>query len=65
MTDELLRKPAPGDWLMWRRTLDAQAYSPLNQIVRENVQELRLAWAWAMPTAAVRAIRRRPSSMMA
>ena len=48
VTDELLRNPPPGDWLMWRRTLDGHGYSPLNQITRENVTELRLAWVWAM-----------------
>src|SRR5712692_10768993 len=48
VTDELLRNPPPGEWLTWRRTLDGHGYSPLNQITRENVHELRLAWVWAM-----------------
>jgi alcohol dehydrogenase (cytochrome c) len=47
VTDELLRNPPPEDWLSWRRTLDAHGYSPLRQITRANVQELRLAWVWA------------------
>jgi len=46
-TDELA-DPAPGDWLMYRRTLDGQGYSPLDQVDRTNVHELRLAWVWAM-----------------
>jgi alcohol dehydrogenase (cytochrome c) len=48
VTDEMLRNPPPGEWLTWRRTLDGQGYSPLNQITRENVHSLRLAWEWAM-----------------
>src|SRR5207253_2290811 len=40
--------PAPGDWLNWRRTDNAWGYSPLNQINRQNVNQLQLAWSWAM-----------------
>ena len=32
VTDSMLEKPDPGDWLMWRRTLDGWGYSPLSQI---------------------------------
>jgi len=46
--DGELRSPDPGDWLMYRRTYDGQGYSPLGQITRENVGDLRLAWVWAM-----------------
>src|ERR1700730_8880532 len=48
VTEAMLRNPAPGDWLNWRRTDNAWGYSPLNQINRENVQQLQLAWSWAM-----------------
>ena len=48
VTDEELTSPDPGDWLMYRRTLDGQGYSPLDQVNRENVSDLRLAWLWAM-----------------
>jgi alcohol dehydrogenase (cytochrome c) len=48
ITDEMLHSPGDGDWISWRRTLDAQGYSPLDQINRENVGNLELAWAWAM-----------------
>jgi alcohol dehydrogenase (cytochrome c) len=48
VTDSLLQNPPAGDWLSWRRTLDAQGYSPLNTINRQNVRDLRLAWVWAM-----------------
>jgi len=44
VTDAMLQDPAPGDWLMWRRTLDSWGYSPLDQVNRENVHELQLVW---------------------
>ena len=44
VTDAMLQEPAPGDWLMWRRTLDGWGYSPLDQIDRDNVGELRMVW---------------------
>ncbi|MBM4184503.1 MAG: hypothetical protein FJ207_09775 [Gemmatimonadetes bacterium] len=44
VTDAMLQNPAPGDWLMWRRTLDSWGYSPLDQVSRENVAELRMVW---------------------
>ena len=44
VTDAMLQNPAPGDWLMWRRTLDSWGYSPLAQINKENVGELQLVW---------------------
>ncbi len=48
VTDAMLQDPAPGDWLMWRRTLDGWGYSPLDQIDRNNVGELRLVWTRAL-----------------
>lgn len=48
VTDEVLLNPPDGDWLMWRRTYDGWGYSPLDQINKENVKDLRLAWSWAM-----------------
>ncbi len=50
VTDAMLQDPAPGDWLMWRRTLDGWGYSPLDQITRENVGELRMVWSRALTT---------------
>ena len=44
----MLQNPAPEDWLMWRRTLDSWGYSPLDQIDRENVGELRMVWSRAL-----------------
>ena len=48
ITDAMLRDPDPADWLMVHRTYDFQAFSPLDQITRDNVSELRLAWMYAM-----------------
>ena len=48
VTDAMLQDPAPADWLMWRRTLDSWGYSPLEQIDRENVGELRMVWSRAL-----------------
>src|ERR1700676_2254838 len=48
VTETMLRNPAPGDWLNWRRTDNAWGYSPLDQINRQNAQQLQLAWSWAM-----------------
>ena len=48
VTSVELADPPPQDWLMYRRTLDGWGYSPLDQINRTNVAELRLAWVWAM-----------------
>ena len=50
VTDEMLQDPAPGDWLMWRRTLDGWGYSPLDQVNRDNVGALRLVWTRALGT---------------
>lgn len=49
VTDAMLAAPPPGEWLTWRRTLDSQGYSPLDQISRDNVANLRLAWSWSLP----------------
>jgi alcohol dehydrogenase (cytochrome c) len=48
VTDEMLRNPPDADWLNFRRTLDGQGYSPLAQVDRDNVRNLRLAWALTM-----------------
>ena len=48
VTDRTLENPDPGDWLMWRRTLNGWGYSPLDQINRQNVNQLRLVWTRGM-----------------
>jgi len=44
VTDAMLRKPDPGDWLMIRRDYFASDYSPLNQITKDNVKDLQLVF---------------------
>ena len=48
VTDAELQDPPPEEWLMWRRTLDGWGYSPLDQIGRGNVDQLRLVWSRAL-----------------
>jgi alcohol dehydrogenase (cytochrome c) len=48
VTDEMLRKPDPGDWLMFRGNYHGWSYSPLKEITPQNVGDLELAWVWAM-----------------
>ena len=48
VTDEVLQDPDPADWLMWRRTLDSWGYSPLDEIDRDNVGDLRMVWTRAL-----------------
>ena len=45
VTDAILQDPPADDWLMWRRTLDGWGYSPLDQIDRGNVGDLRMVWS--------------------
>ena len=48
VTDAMLRNPIAGDWLMVRRNYQGWSYSPLNEITRANVKDLKLAWVWSM-----------------
>ena len=48
VTDAVLQSPSDDDWLMWRRTLDGWGYSPLDEITRENVDQLRMVWTRAL-----------------
>ena len=51
VTDEMLRNPPPGDWLNWRRTYNGWGYSPLTQISRKNVKDLKVAWTFSMDSS--------------
>src|ERR1700731_3996612 len=44
VTQQMLLNPSPNDWLMYSRTYDAQRDSPLKQINKSNVNQLRMAW---------------------
>ncbi len=50
VTDAMLENPADEDWLTWRRTTDSWGYSPLDQIDRQNVGDLRLVWTRGLAT---------------
>ncbi len=52
VTDAMLRDPPAADWLMWRRTYNAWGYSPLDQINKDNVKNLQVAWTWSMTNGA-------------
>ena len=48
VTDVVLRDPPAEDWLMWRRTLNGWGFSPLDQINKGNVANLRMVWTRAL-----------------
>jgi alcohol dehydrogenase (cytochrome c) len=48
-----LANPSPDDWLSFSRTYDDQRFSPLDQIHRQNVKQLRMAWSRGMPAGTV------------
>ena len=48
VTDAMIQDPAPEDWLTWRRTLDGWGFSPLDEIDRGNVGQLRMVWTRAL-----------------
>jgi alcohol dehydrogenase (cytochrome c) len=52
VTDAKLINPPPGEWLTWRRTYDDLGFSPLKQIDKANVGDLRVAWTWSLPNGA-------------
>ena len=49
VTEEMLDNPAPENWIVWRGDHDAHGYSELDQITPENVGDLSIAWAQALP----------------
>ena len=57
VTKEMLLDPKPEDWLMYSRTYDAQRFSPLKQINKQNVSRLRLAWELGMGPGETETIR--------
>lgn len=56
VTQEMLVKPTPNDWLMYSRTYDAWRYSPLKQINKNNVRDLRMAWVRGLPAGVTETI---------
>jgi alcohol dehydrogenase (cytochrome c) len=49
VTDATLANPDPADWLHLSRTFNQQRFSPLNQINKGNVAQLRMAWSRGLP----------------
>ena len=49
VTEQMLANPDPADWLMISRTFDQHRFSPLNQINKGNVGQLRMAWTRGLP----------------
>jgi alcohol dehydrogenase (cytochrome c) len=52
VTDEMLLKPDPSDWLIVRGNYQGWNHSALAQINRDNVKDLRLVWVWSMNDSA-------------
>jgi alcohol dehydrogenase (cytochrome c) len=48
VTDDMLLRPRPENWISFRNGYNLWGYSPLNQINAGNVNELRLVWSRAM-----------------
>ena len=48
ITDERLLNPEDGDWLSYRRTYDVFGFSPLDEINRATVGNLRPVWSYSM-----------------
>jgi alcohol dehydrogenase (cytochrome c) len=48
VTEARLLSPEDGDWMSYRRTYDVTGFSPLDEIDRSNVDELRLVWAFSV-----------------
>lgn len=51
ITAERLLHPKAGDWLSYRRTYDAFGFSPLSEINRRNVRNLRAVWTYPVQDA--------------
>src|SRR5262245_1046704 len=49
VTEAMLADPNPADWLHMNRTQDQQRFSPLSQINKGNVGQLRMAWSRGLP----------------
>src|SRR5688572_5183032 len=49
VTKAVLANPDPADWLHISRTYDQHRFSPLKQIHKGNVAQLRMAWSRGLP----------------
>jgi alcohol dehydrogenase (cytochrome c) len=48
VSDAMLKDPPQGEWLHWRRTYDAQGFSPLTRLNRDTAKSLRMVWSLAL-----------------
>lgn len=48
ITSERLQQPEAGDWASYRRSYDATGFSPLDQINKTNVTQLRQVWSFSV-----------------
>ena len=48
VTDDMLLKADPSDWLIVRGNYQGWNHSALSQINRDTVKDLRLVWSWSM-----------------
>ena len=49
VTQAMQANPDPADWLHISRTYNQHRFSPLNQINKSNVAQLRMAWSRGLP----------------
>ena len=49
VTEAMLKTPAAGDWLTYRRSYASTGYSPLKQINTATVKALSSSWAYTLP----------------
>lgn len=49
VTEAVLAAPDAADWLMVSRTFDEHRFSPLDQVNKANVGQLRMAWSRGLP----------------
>ena len=49
VTQAMLANPGPADWLHISRTYNQHRFSPLTQINKGNVAQLRMAWSRGLP----------------
>ncbi len=47
VTQQRLENPEVGNWLLYRRTYDGHAFSPLSQINADNVRDLYPVWTYS------------------
>ena len=49
VTQAMQANPDPADWLHISRTYNQHRFSPLRQIDKSNVAQLRMAWSRGLP----------------